>query len=91
MTRRVKDVLTPLGATPHPPRSLALVAEPFANPQATAATAHPQIPHAREALLKEWQNIALCMEFSVRPHQNHFVHSWGHNCSSSSSKATETD
>ena len=45
-------------------------------PRQTEATAHPQIPHAWQALLKEWQNSASRMEFSVCPHPNHFVHSW---------------
>ena len=48
-TRRVKDILTPLGAAPHPPRSLALAANrPFAIvPKQAVATSHSQIPHAR--------------------------------------------
>jgi hypothetical protein len=53
-TRRVKDILTPLGAIPHPPRSLALVAPTLANfpKQAQCDTTHPQIPHVRSVPLK---------------------------------------
>jgi hypothetical protein len=59
-TRRVKDILTPLGAAPHPPRSLALAANhPFAIiPQASGGDIPLPDPPRAQNFLKQWQNSA---------------------------------
>jgi hypothetical protein len=46
--RRVKDLITPEGDAPHPPRSLALAATNHLQnpPRKWTATSHSQIPHA---------------------------------------------
>jgi hypothetical protein len=46
--RRVKDLITPEGDAPHPPRSLALAATNHLQnpPSKWTATSHSQIPHA---------------------------------------------
>ena len=58
-TRRVKDILTPLGAAPHPPRSLALsLTNRLQYPQASEGDITlPDIPR-RQGLAKEWQKSA---------------------------------
>src|SRR5713101_4070694 len=74
-TRRVKDILTPQGATPHPPRSLALVATgrlPFPK-QAERDIALPDPPQ-RQRFPKEWQNSASRMEFFTCPHEFNSAH-----------------
>src|ERR1700719_585351 len=65
-TRRVKDILTPLGATPHPPRSLALVATgrlPL-SPSKRRATSHSQIPHVRKVPRKNGKIVPRALNFS---------------------------
>ena len=68
-TRRVKDILTPLGAIPHPPRSLALAAlTPLPNPPGKRkATSHSQIPHIRKVPRKNGKILPRVWNFwSVR-------------------------
>src|SRR5262249_617484 len=59
-TKRVRDILTPQGATPHPHRLLALVANPppARSPRKRGRTSHPQHPPRRQRFRKQWQKKA---------------------------------
>jgi hypothetical protein len=61
----VKDILTPLGAAPHPPRSLALVAtRRLPNPHASGGRHHtPRHPPRRQGSAKQWQKKVLIVSF----------------------------